>query len=407
MEFLSTYFNEVWSITKELAPYLLLGLVIAGLLELFVKRSFVLKHLGKNNFSSTLKAAILGVPLPLCSCGVIPTGVSFKNQGASNGATVSFLISTPQTGIDSILVTYSMMSGPWALFRPFVAFVSGVFGGWFTGSITQKESDMNEQVIQEEDNRPITLKRFIEYSFYSFLGDISRPLVVGVLLAAGITLLVPDSLFTQYLTSPNLNMLIILVASIPLYVCATGSVPIGAALLAKGLSPGAVLVFLMAGPATNAATITVLWNALGKKTTMLYVATISFFALLFGYIMNSYLPSGWFQILPGAAHNHQHLMPRWLEVFSAVVLIGSLVLIEFKKIKNKLMATDSNAPNEYKIEGMTCNHCKANVEKALGSMQGINSVEVSLEKGSAKVEGDASAESIKLAIEQAGYKFIG
>ena len=407
MELISTYFNEVWSITKELAPYLLLGLVIAGLLELFVKRSFVLKHLGKNNFSSTLKAAILGVPLPLCSCGVIPTGVSFKNQGASNGATVSFLISTPQTGIDSILVTYSMMSGPWALFRPFVAFVSGVFGGWFTGSITQKESDMNEQVIQEEDNRPITLKRFFEYSFHSFLGDISRPLVVGVLLAAGITLLVPDSLFTQYLTSPNLNMLIILIASIPLYLCATGSIPIGAALLAKGLSPGAVLVFLMAGPATNAATITVLWNALGKKTTMLYVATISFFALLFGYIMNTYFPSGWFQILPGAAHNQQHLIPRWLEIFSAFVLIGSILLIEFKKLKNKLMAKDSNAPNEYKIEGMTCNHCKANVEKALGSMQGINSVEVSLEKGSAKVEGDASAESIKLAIEQAGYKFIG
>ncbi len=405
------YLQEVWRIVLELSPYLLLGLIIAGLLDLFIKRAFIEKHLGSNSFSATLKAALIGIPLPLCSCGVIPTGISFKNHGASEGATVSFLISTPQTGIDSILVTYSMMNGPWAIFRPLVALFSGVIGGWLGWA--NKTKDNTETTKQSpsinETVEARSFSRFYNYAFVSFLSDISRPLMAGILIAGGITVFIPDSIFSEYLTHPNLNMFIILIASVPLYVCATGSVPIGAALLAKGLSPGAVLVFLMAGPATNAATITVLWNALGKKNTVLYIAVISFFALVFGWIMNSFLPLDWFEIAPNlhGTHNHEQMLPSWLQYAATALLLLAIINVEYTKFKHKFMEDATNKKGSYQVEGMTCNHCKANVDKAIRGIEGVHSVEVSLEQGAVVVEGEVTAEAIKEQVEKAGYVFRG
>lgn len=412
MELLGTYFSEIWVITNELAPYLLLGLLFAGGLNTYVKRSFIKNHLGGTSFSSVFKAAVLGVPLPLCSCGVIPTGISFKQQGAGKGATVSFLISTPQTGIDSILISYSMLNLPWAIFRPIVALVSGIAGGWLLNLGEDKHSnDLVTPPVSKSVEQKTFYTSFVKYAFVDFLSDISRSLIGGILLAGCITLMIPDQFFQQYLNYPNLNMIIVLLASIPLYVCATGSVPIGAALLAKGLSPGAVLVFLMAGPATNAATITVLWNALGKKTTILYVGIISGFALLFGFLMNTFLPTEWFTLFsPLSTVHHHHENISILSFASSILLIAAILNVEFRKLNNRfftkktIQMTDSTI---YKVEGMTCNHCKANVERVVGNLENSTEATVSLEQATVTVKGNVSEAEVKTSIEAAGYQFKG
>lgn len=394
----------------ELAPYLLLGLLIAGLLNAFVSKKQVEKHLGKRNLASVIKAAILGVPLPLCSCGVIPTGIAFKKHGASNGATVSFLVSTPQTGIDSVLVTYSMLNLPWAIFRPIIAFFTGIAAGIAANKsdLITEENNPSNLIEETEIPKGSLFDRIIKYAFVDFLADISRPLITGIVLAVFITLAIPESLFANYLTYPLLNMLVVLLASVPLYVCATGSVPIAAALLMKGLSPGAALVFLMAGPATNAATITVLWKSLGKRTTLIYVGSIVFFSLLFGLLIDYILPAEWFNIMGGLSHHeHQHnTLPLWLQQSSAVILSLALLYIEIKKlIPHKIQIEEME--KAYKIEGMTCNHCKANVERALGELSNIETLEINLETATAKIKGDVSSDSIKNAVENIGYSFKG
>lgn len=400
------FINQTWIILLELAPYLLLGLLIAGLLNAFVSKKQIKKHLGSNSISSVFKAALLGVPLPLCSCGVIPTGIAFKKQGASNGATVSFLVSTPQTGVDSILITYSMLNPAWAIFRPIIAFVTGITAGLLVPKDNIEVVETNSS--NESANRDKSLfDKIFKYAFVDFLQDISRPLVTGIFLAVLITMFIPEEVFTNQLSNPVLNMLIVLAASVPLYVCATGSVPIGAALLLKGLSPGAVLVFLMAGPATNAATITVLWKSLGKKVTIVYLLSIVGFSLLFGFIIDYILPTHWFLDGLASLHSHKHsMLPEWLTQASAVILIIALIGVEIKKIIPHKLELNT-MQTAYKIEGMTCNHCKANVEKNLGNTEGVETCEVDLNNGIAKVEGSATEEKIKAVVESIGYTYKG
>ena len=403
-----TFISEAWIILLELAPYLLLGLLFAGLLNAFVSKEKVQKHLGKKGFASVLKAALLGVPLPLCSCGVIPTGIAFNKQGASKGATVSFLISTPQTGVDSMLITYSMMNLPWAIFRPVVALVSGLIGGLVVDQNEKMEEVASPPEVSSTAQSSLFDKIF-KYAFIDFLQDISRPLIAGILLATALTVFLPDTVFTEYMNQPVLNMLIVLLASVPLYVCATGSVPIAAALLAKGLSPGATLVFLMAGPATNAATITVLWNTLGKRTTVLYVATIVVCSFGFGLVIDHLLPTEWFTLhsLNELHHHAHHLIPASLGQLSAVILLGFLIFVEVKRVlPNKTKEMGLNEV-KYKVEGMTCNHCKASVEKSVNSIAGVEKAEVNLSEQQVVVTGNVDELEVKKTVEEIGYTFKG
>lgn len=402
------FLTSFWDIMLELSPYLLLGLVFAGLLNGFVSKSFVIKHLGGRGLKSAVKAALIGVPLPLCSCGVIPTGIAFHNQGASKGATVSFLISTPQTGVDSILATYSMMNLPWAIFRPIIAFITGIVGGWL---VKDHENNTDSPILplnMPEVQRSL-FDKTIKYAFVDFLQDISRPLVAGIIIATLLTVFIPDWMFTEYLNHPILNMLIILIASTPLYVCATGSVPIAAALLAKGLSPGAALVFLMAGPATNAATITVLWKTLGKRTTIVYVGTIVVCSMFFGLCIDYLFPSSMFMISDLThVHNHNNgLIPPVLGQASAVILSLLLIFVEIKKIVPMHQKEMKSEAQSFMVEGMTCNHCKASVENAINSIEGVSSAVVDLNQKTVRIEGAVSEEDVKESVEKIGYEFKG
>ncbi len=409
MDFINEFGKTTWDIFLQMSPYLLLGFLFAGILNVVISKRRVSKYLGKRGLWSSVKASILGVPLPLCSCGVIPTGISFHKNGASKGATNSFLISTPQTGLDSILMTFSMMNIYWAVFRPIVAFITGVIGGFATDKLIVEDPITSTTSETEEDSgskKPLLLRIF-NYAFIDFLGDISRQLLLGILIAVIITLFVPTSLFTEHLTSPFLNMLIILVASIPLYVCATGSVPIGAALLIAGVSPGAVLVFLMAGPATNAATLTVLWKSIGKKSTLIYLSSIVIGALAFGLLIDYVFEAQLFtQGITAGSHMHGG-GTEWLAIICAIILIGLIGFVELKKlIPNTYKQTQMN--RIYNVEGMNCNHCKSSVEKNLMKIDGIRAVTADPNQNLVVVEGEKIAnDTISAVINDLGFNYIG
>lgn len=399
----------IWQMFLEMSPYLLLGFAFAGILHVLIPKSVVQKHIGKKSIGSTIKATLLGVPLPLCSCGVIPTGVSFYKNGASKGATNGFLISTPQTGVDSILITSSLLNWPWAIIRPIIALITGVFGGMLTDKMDSNSENL--KTIEDGSSCQVNDKKhwlveIINYAFFEFLPDISRQLIFGILIAVTITVFVPPTLFSNYLTNPFLNMLLILVASIPFYVCATGSVPIAASLLLLGVSPGAVLVFLMAGPATNAATISVLWKSLGKRATLAYLISIIGGALFFGLIIDYTLPHQWF-ITRNISSTHIHgEHSSWIAITSAIVLIALIFIVEIKKIipKNETYMKNSTT---YQVHGMTCNHCKNSVETNLLKLKTVEDISVDLSLKTVAVIGTASEKEIQEIVAVLGFKFGG
>lgn len=419
VELFNGYIEALWELTLEMSPYLLLGFLIAGILYIYFPKDKVSKYLGKNNLRSSFNAALIGVPLPLCSCGVIPTGISFYKSGASKGSSVSFLISTPQTGVDSILATYALLGLPLAIIRPIIAFVTGVLGGFVTNKVEEKTSapkQTNGKVIEEAAiPRGGKFSKMLHYAFVEFLQDISKWLIIGLLLAALMAVLIPDDFFSQSLGNEYLSMLIILIASIPLYVCATGSVPIAAVLLMKGLSPGAAIVFLMAGPATNAATITVIGKVLGRKTLISYLVSIIGGAVFFGILVNEFLPREWFTSYVVHLHDEHgtHLLPHWLKVVSSIGLIALLINGYIQKYTGKRKIVESKSISEMaektvKVSGMTCNHCKANVENNLTTIEGIDNIEIDLESGKVKMTGeDINLNEVKDKVESIGYQYEG
>jgi uncharacterized protein len=423
MDYIKGFGKELIFILSEMAPYLMLGFIFAGFLHLLFPKKRVRKYMGQNNFKSIFNAALLGVPLPLCSCGVIPTGISFYKHGASKASTVSFLISTPQTGVDSIFVTYSMLGLPFAIIRPIVAFITGLAGGLVTKKIDPEKA---ETVLQDDENGNELPKGFFpkvkemfRYSFIDFLQDISNWLIIGLLIAALISVLVPDDFFADKIPNDFLGMLLILIISIPVYICATASVPVAAVLMLKGLSPGAALVLLMAGPATNAATITMIAKVLGKKSLFGYLGAIIAGALVSGLIIDYFLPAEWFRVsehFSHMGHDHSGMLPAWLKIGSAVTLTLLIVNGYIQKfistMKIKSQSTLQSGFTLQKIQtlhvgGMTCNHCKANVENSVKSSEGVEEATVDLTSGTVIIKGSSfDLEKIKSGIESIGYKII-
>ena len=413
MTYIKLFFNELFSLTNEMSPYLLLGFLFAGILHIYIKKQAINKYLGKRNLKSVVLASLFGIPLPLCSCGVIPTGISFYKEGSSKGATVSFLISTPQTGIDSILVTYSLLGLPFAILRPIVALFSGIFGGLLANLIDkkknrlQKNSDCSCDTIKKQEQNNNKFFKMLNYAFVVFLQDIAKWLIIGLAIAALISITLPDDFFLRFIGNELLSMIIVLFASIPLYVCATASVSIAAVLILKGLSPGAALVFLMAGPATNAATITVLSKSLGKTTVFAYLMSIIIGAFFFGLLIDNFFPKDFFidniQIM-----HHKHLIPEWFKTASTIMLTVLLIngLIKKYNITKNTKITDKDIIS-ITVKGMSCNHCKEAVEKTLLKTEGISNVEVNLAKSKVKLEGkNIDLEKVKKLIDELGYKCI-
>ena len=402
IDYMLLFLREMWVLCLEMAPYLLLGMLVSGLISIFIDSSFIFKHIGQKNAGSVLKSTLFGIPLRLCSCGVIPVAATLRESGASKGATVSFLVSTPQTGVDSIFLTYGMLGPMFALFRPLAALASGFFSGIV---INNFDHDMHHH-LSESDNDPKTKdslhKRIIsgvKYGFLTLPADIVIPLTQGLVVAAAIAILIPPQFIAEHFSSSNLiQYTMMLAVSLPIYVCATASIPIAVVLMAKGITPGAAFIFLMAGPATNASSIAVIKNILGKRTLYHYLVLIAFTAISFGYILDNFLTI----TLPDmSSHTHHHVMDDYGSIILSVIFLVILVNAYFYRSNSE--STDStdienNIENDQEkiaitVDGMTCSHCKESVESAIYSFSGVASASVDLLTGNVIVVGSGLDET--------------
>ena len=401
------------NIINEMSPYILLGFLIAGILHVFVKEETLLRHLSGNGLKTVVKAAAIGIPLPLCSCGVLPTAVSLRRGGASKAATTSFLIATPQTGVDSIAATYSLLGLPFALTRPIAALVCAVFGGAAVGKFCpDKETESRcENSTAETDSRPFHKKMIesVRYGFSDMIDSIGKWLVIGLVVATLITVFVPDEWFVGLREFPIAAMLLVVLIAVPMYVCATGSIPIAMALMLKGLTPGVAFVLLMAGPAANFASVMILNRTQGVKATAIYVASVVITAIGFGCLIDYVLPSGWFEPRTLTQETMCHVTFGWFEsacsIFLVLLLIAS-AMRSFSKSKHSHNIVSQDMTKEFKIGGMNCAHCRASVEKAIAAVENVESVDVNLSTGIAMVTGDASTVSIEDAVKRAGFDIL-
>lgn len=423
------YVNTFILLLGEMAPYLLLGFLIAGLLHAFVPSRVYSKHLASNNWWSVVKAAAFGVPLPLCSCGVLPTAVSLRNNGASKGASTSFLIATPQTGIDSIAATYSLLGMGFAVIRPIAALVTAMIGGIAVNKATKNDlpqatCELTDDCDDDEDccccgnndeARPATfvgkLLLALKYGYFDMMKSMGKWLFVGLIVASVITVFVPNDLFAALAQYPLLNMFVVLAIAVPMYVCATGSIPIALSLMLKGLTPGAAFVLLMAGPAANFASVLIVSKSFGKVATRCYLASIIGGAISFGLLIDYVLPVAWFEPRVADVVNHAHCLSclTWLDALCGAIL-ALLVLVAFasKWVESiKIKKNKSIMTKEFKIKGMMCAHCQASAQKAIAAVEGVKSVTIDLASGTAYVEGDVNADAVKAAVENAGFEFVG
>ena len=409
------YVNAFVSMLNSMSPYLLLGFFIAGLLHAFVPSAIYSRYLAGTGLRSVVTAAAFGIPLPLCSCGVLPTAVALRRSGASRAASTSFLIATPQTGVDSIAATYSMMGLPFAILRPVAALVTSLIGGLAVGHWERKGAldDHVEEGNYEFSELPKgfwnkVLETF-KYGFFDMMQSIGRWLLIGLVVATLITVLLPDDFFSAYARWPLLNMFIIVAVAVPMYVCATGSIPIAAALMLKGMSPGCALVLLMAGPAANMASMFVVNNAFGRKATVVYLLSIIGGAIGFGVLVD-YLPGMrdlFVNALPSHVMHHGMHGASWFNTVCSIALLGMIVLALGAKYWKSYQINHHKTATmkEFKVKGMMCAHCKANVEKGLAALPGVEKVTVDLAKGTALVEGFVPDQLVIDCIEDLGYQY--
>jgi uncharacterized membrane protein YraQ (UPF0718 family) len=337
LDFARSIIVGFWNTAAGMSPYLLFGFFVAGILSVLVSQRFVEKHLGGRGIWPLIKASLFGVPLPLCSCGVIPVSISLHKHGASKGSTISFLLSTPQTGVDSIFATLSLLGPVFAVFRPAVAFLTGVFGGILVNVFDRDIKDSNhptELCTDECCSSPTKSSRIVrglKYGFVTLPRDIGKAMLIGLVIAACISAFVPEDLFAEKLLGTGIfAMVVMMFLGIPVYVCATASIPVAAALILKGLTPGAALVFLITGPATNAAAFTTIWKALGGRTAIVYLFTVAVSALGAGILLDMMFPD-----LGPSVRTHLHQMePSILGHISAAVLLAVLGFAIFSKAKH-------------------------------------------------------------------------
>lgn len=416
-DYLLKFSSAFGQLSLEMAPWLFLGFVFAGLFKAWFPDRWADEYLSKPNFSSVIWASVLGVPLPLCSCGVLPMAVSLHKKGASKGAINSFLISTPQTGIDNMLATYSLLGLPFAIARPIIAFLSGIFGGAVMNFFTRKEvkpvfvDEITCAKTTEEPKRTKTLWFAIKYGFTDLFKEMYGWLLVGLALAAILNLVLPDDLSTLFEQYPGADMLLALVISIPMYICATGSIPVALVLLLKGFSPGAAIVLLMAGPATNIAGIVLLSKSISVKFSTIYVASITVASLFFGFLANLLFTNASFVKILGhqATCLHGEGSTNFFEWSALVVLSGLVIYFVFESISEKIAPIlRKNSKVElstfrFKITDMTCKNCAKKIDSRLWQEKKIVAVKLLFEQQILEVETSLSAQQVSLIVQKLGY----
>jgi len=353
-ELLFSFVSQCWLVILEMAPFLLFGFALAGLLSIWISPEWTERHLGGKGIGPVLKATLLGIPLPLCSCSVIPVVASMRRHGASRAAATSFLLSTPQTGVDSIAVTYALLGPIFAAFRPIAALVSGVLGGLLVlvfGKANSAETDMppacTDSCCAGDRTAPAWL-RAVRYGFVTLPRDLAWPLLAGVAIAGAITAALPADSLPRHIGSGLLSILVLMAAGIPLYVCATASVPIAAGLIRLGASPGAALAFLIVGASTNPATVTMVWKFLGRRTMVVYLVTVGLSAVVCGLALDGL--SNWLvhelpQLAAGTAGACVGHMPEQFGLWSNVWAIMLLAVLVGSRLPSRGKTEPAETPN--------------------------------------------------------------
>ena len=355
----------------ESAPWLLLGLLVAGVMHELVPVSFLEKHMGSASFGSITKAAVIGAPLPLCSCGVIPAALGLRRSGASKSSTISFLVSTPETGVDSVSVSYALLGPLYAIVRPVAAIVSAIYAGLMVRFFAERHEQVEQtqsvskvatssccgskpepEIVNKSETdtqctasetphqhnhpaqrKPSKVAKVLSYASGKLLEDIVVWLLIGLVLAAAIKTWVPTNFLTQW-GDGLIAMLVMALIGIPMYICATASTPLAVGFLAAGLSPGAVLVFLMAGPATNVSTMGMIKQEMGVKTLILYLFSVISASIGFGYALN-YIVSTFSlsSMITTQSHIHEHGSHiQIIYGLCAALLAGLMLRLGVKKL---------------------------------------------------------------------------
>ena len=419
IELLEKIMRDSWLVLGQMSPYLIFGFLMAGVLSVYISAEWVEKHLGGTGIMPVFKASVFGVPLPLCSCSVIPVSASFYRHGASRSATTSFLLSTPQTGVDSILVTYSLLGPVFAVFRPLAALITGFAGGGLI-HLAVKNGASQELAAEAEncsdgccdtEEKQSRFQRMLSYGFLTLPRDIGGSLLAGILIAGIMSALLPPDYLNAYIGGGFISILILVAAGVPIYVCATASVPIALGFMHLGASPGAALAFLIAGPATNAATFTTIFKLLGRSSALLFLVTVAFSAVGFGLLLDWLMPLINTAVPGLGMHSHVHEETGLIMHGSALILLGILGYAFFTKNKKKqedlekLTTIDNEEKIELQVSGMTCGHCQGRVEEALQKCSGVENVHADLKTGLVTVSGN-SMDSGRLisAVTNAGYE---
>ncbi len=423
-ELLADILRESWAVLGQMAPYLLFGFLMAGVLSVCIPPEMVGRHLSGRGFAPALKATLLGMPMPLCSCGVLPVSASFRRHGANRAAVTSFLLSTPQTGVDCIAITYGLLGLTFALFAAAAALVMGLLGGLLVMLFGPAERDSaagnpgatacSESCCAGRQRRNV-VRRVLEYGFVVLPRDIALPLLAGAFIAGAIGALVPQNQWQPYLGGGIVAILLLMALSVPIYVCTSASVPIAAGLIHLGASPGAALAFLVAGPATNAATITTVWKLLGGRTAFLYLLTIVLSAVGGGLTLDWLFPSIESVAPHAVGHAHEAMAAGWSPTIWSVLLLLVFAISYLAKPSSAAeysaaSAETNNGPEprerlELTVEGMTCSHCVAAVTHALSQCRGVTTVQVNLATGLAVVAGErVQRDELVAAVRSAGYR---
>lgn len=407
MEILLDVIREFWFLLEEMSIYLLFGFLVAGFLSVWISSEQIERHLGKPGMGPIWKASLFGIPLPLCSCGVIPVGASLRQHGASKGATASFLLSTPQTGVDSVLATWSLLGPVFAVFRPLAALVTGVVGGGLVAVGDRDDLAETEEVETCSDGcgtMPVegsALSRALRYGFLTLPRDIARALILGLVIAAVISALLPEDFFGASLGSGPLALIVMMLVGIPIYVCATGSIPLALAMMHLGVSPGAALVFLITGPATNSAAITTIWKILGRNAALIYLSAVAVLALLSGFALDFLFSREWVLSSWKPEMAHHSMLPHWVSLLGALLLVALMLVALLPRRNSPERDTSSDDVQVLKVEGMNCGHCVESVTRALQECEGVESAEVSLEEGLARIRGPVGDFSPLIAVVEA------
>jgi uncharacterized protein len=401
--------NEIWFLLLAMAPYLLFGFTVAGVLKVLIPEEFMIRHLSGQKWGSVFKAALVGVPLPLCSCGVIPVTAHLKKAGAGRGAIISFLTSTPTTGVDSIFATFSLLGGIFTLMRVIASFFIGILGGLLANIFITDDKNNVQDIHEDCDDCTMhqgkgvfgKIKDMFHYAYFELIDDVGKWLIIGIVAGGLISYFIPAQIVENYFGNPWVSYTVMLLIGIPMYVCATGSIPIAASLILKGMSPGAGLVFLIAGPATNTATISFVGGKLGKKTLFIYLASIILGSVLFGALVDLLWPGLGHDIKSAA--DTMKMLPYWLEVSCAVVLIAFISRSYLVKLMYLVVRSSVKSDMTIKVEGMTCAHCKRTIENAVSGVAGVEKAVVDLKNKTVHIQGNPDRNKVMKVIKDAGY----